>query len=43
MPIGSAFEERGSEVEVSPFPPEAADVVVIEALQMLKEFAKDDA
>ncbi len=39
LPVRSAYEEGGYEVEVSPFSPEAADIVVKEGLQMLRELA----
>lgn len=37
LPVRSAFDEGGYEVEVSPFSPDAAEVVVQESLSMLKE------
>jgi hypothetical protein len=37
LPVRSAFEEGGYEVEISPFSPDAAEVVVAESLSMLKE------
>ena len=37
MPVASAFAEGGYEVEVSPFAPEAAAIVVREAVKLLHE------
>ncbi len=39
MPIAAAFEEGGYEVEISPFAPQAAGIVVHEGLEMLRELA----
>jgi hypothetical protein len=37
MPVASAFAEGGYEVEVSPFAPEAAEIMVGEAVKLLHE------
>jgi neutral/alkaline ceramidase-like enzyme len=37
LPISSAYEDGGYEVDVSPFAPEASEIVVKEGLQMLQE------
>jgi len=39
LPVPSAYEEGGYEVEVSPFAPEASEIVVKEGLQMLKDLS----
>jgi len=39
IPVRSAFEEGGYEVEASPFSPEAAEIIVKEGVQLLKELA----
>lgn len=39
LPVRSAFEEGGYEVEMCPFSPEAADIVVKECHEMLNELA----
>lgn len=39
LPIGSAYDEGGHEVDASPFSAEAAGVVVKESLRMLKDLA----
>jgi neutral ceramidase len=42
IPVRSAFEEGGYEVEASPFSSEAADILVKEAVQLLKDLAADE-
>ncbi len=37
MPVASAYSEGGYEVEISPFAPEAAGILVREALKLLQE------
>ena len=37
LPVAGAYEEGGYEVEVSPFAPEASEIVVKEGLQMLQD------
>jgi Neutral/alkaline non-lysosomal ceramidase, N-terminal len=39
IPVRSAFEEGGYEVDTSPFSPDAAEVVIKEGLAMLKDLA----
>lgn len=39
LPVASAYKEGGYEVEVSPFAPEASEIVVKEGLQMLRDLA----
>jgi hypothetical protein len=42
LPVRSAFEEGGYEVETSPFSPDAAEIVVQEGLRMLDDLAGDN-
>ncbi len=39
LPVPSAYEEGGYEVEVSPFAPEASEIIVKEGLTMLRELS----
>ena len=41
MPVRTAYNQGRYEVETSPFSPDAADAVVKESLQVLKELAID--
>src|SRR5579875_341892 len=41
IPVRSAYEEGGYEVEASPFSPEAADLLVREVHQLLEELAEN--
>lgn len=41
IPVRSAYQEGGYEVEASPFSPEAADVLVEQAGQLLRDLAVD--
>jgi hypothetical protein len=42
MPVPEAYPEGGYEVEISPFSPDAAGMVVEETLAMLRELAAVD-
>ena len=43
IPVREAYEEGGYEIEATPFSPEAADVLVREAVSMLKELGAGEA
>lgn len=42
LPVRTAFEEGGYEVEASPFSPDSAEIVVQEGSRMLEVLARDD-